>query len=123
MICDECNKPTRDLVLLRPIPCDCKKCCVEECGEPWNNPLSHLCVLHLNELNHYRREYEAAKKRCSAPKLCECGTKLSKDDCYDVCEECCEHEYDSSEGYMCLNCGADGAEHVMARAYEDSRYE
>lgn len=23
------------------------------------------------------------------------------------CQECCEHEFDSSEGYTCINCGAD----------------
>lgn len=26
----------------------------------------------------------------------------------DVCEECCEHQFDMDEGYMCLECGAQG---------------
>lgn len=25
-----------------------------------------------------------------------------------VCESCCDHEFDSSEGFMCLECGAEG---------------
>lgn len=24
------------------------------------------------------------------------------------CEACCEHDFDVDEGYMCLNCGAQG---------------
>lgn len=24
------------------------------------------------------------------------------------CQECCEHEFDWDEGYMCLNCGKQG---------------
>lgn len=23
------------------------------------------------------------------------------------CQECCDHEWDSSEGFMCINCGAE----------------
>lgn len=39
----------------------------------------------------------------------------------DSCSECCEHEFDSSEGYMCLNCGKEGMEDMMcaAEAMED----
>ena len=28
----------------------------------------------------------------------------------ESCTVCCDHEYDPSEGYTCLNCGKDGAE-------------
>jgi len=35
------------------------------------------------------------------------------------CQECCEHEFDPGEGYMCLNCGKEGFEDVMSRAFND----
>lgn len=42
-----------------------------------------------------------------------------------VCEECCEndigHEFDSSEGFMCLNCGREGLEDMMADAYDRAK--
>jgi hypothetical protein len=25
----------------------------------------------------------------------------------DECPNCCQHEWDSSEGFMCLNCGSE----------------
>lgn len=37
----------------------------------------------------------------------------------ESCQEC-EHEFDSSEGFMCLNCGKDGMEDVMCRMHEQS---
>lgn len=37
------------------------------------------------------------------------------------CTECCDHEYDADEGFMCLGCGKDGTEHVMARAYDRAK--
>jgi hypothetical protein len=43
----------------------------------------------------------------------ECGCRWS-----DNCQECCEHEYDSSEGYHCLNCRKDGSEDVASATYE-----
>lgn len=39
----------------------------------------------------------------------------------DYCQECCEHEFDPDEGFMCLNCGKDGYEDVMARAYDRAK--
>lgn len=39
----------------------------------------------------------------------------------EVCEECCEHEFDPSEGFTCLNCGKDGAEDAMANAYDRAK--
>ena len=36
----------------------------------------------------------------------------------EACQACCEHEYDPDEGFMCLNCGKDGTEHVLSRAYD-----
>lgn len=36
---------------------------------------------------------------------------ISKED-----QEVCEHEFDSSEGNLCLNCGKDGTEDLIARA-------
>jgi hypothetical protein len=44
----------------------------------------------------------------------------------ETCQACCDHEYDPDEGYMCLNCGKDGLEDVMTRAYDrakDARYD
>lgn len=26
----------------------------------------------------------------------------------EFCQECCEHEFDSSEGFMCIDCGFQG---------------
>lgn len=37
------------------------------------------------------------------------------------CEECCDHDYDSSEGYHCLNSGKDGSEDVMAAAFDHAK--
>lgn len=41
-------------------------------------------------------------------------------DCTDdePCQSCCDHEFDPSEGYTCLNCGLDGLESSMSRAYD-----
>lgn len=27
---------------------------------------------------------------------------------YDICQSCCEHDFDIDEGYMCLHCGKQG---------------
>jgi hypothetical protein len=45
-----------------------------------------------------------------------CGSK--HEDRYESCPDCCEHEYDADEGFMCLGCGRDGTEDVMARAFD-----
>lgn len=39
----------------------------------------------------------------------------------EVCNECCEHEYDASEGFMCLNCGNEGAEEMMSMAEDRAK--
>lgn len=39
----------------------------------------------------------------------------------ELCNDCCDHEYDSSEGYTCLNCGDDGCESVLAAAYDRAK--
>lgn len=26
----------------------------------------------------------------------------------EECQECCEHDFDPDEGYICLNCGLEG---------------
>jgi hypothetical protein len=36
--------------------------------------------------------------------------------CEDTCEQCCDHEFDASEGFMCINCGKDGLEEMFAAA-------
>jgi hypothetical protein len=36
----------------------------------------------------------------------------------EVCEKCCEHEFDANEGYACIHCGMDGFE-AMVCAAED----
>lgn len=37
------------------------------------------------------------------------------------CQACCDHEFDPDEGFMCLNCGKEGAETVMADAYDRAK--
>lgn len=44
-----------------------------------------------------------------------CGAEVFD---FEVCEQCCEHDFDSSEGYHCLSCGKDGTEEVMSAAYD-----
>lgn len=34
---------------------------------------------------------------------CECGNQHLE----EYCQECCEHDYDPDEGFMCLNCNAE----------------
>lgn len=34
----------------------------------------------------------------------------------EECQDCCDHEYDPDEGYMCLNCGKNGYEEACDRA-------
>lgn len=47
--------------------------------------------------------------------ICEdCGEKYE----HYGCENCCNHDFDPDEGYICLNCGKDGAEEVSSRAYD-----
>lgn len=36
-------------------------------------------------------------------------------------EEECEHDFDPDEGFTCLNCGKDGTEEVMSRAYDRAK--
>jgi len=48
-----------------------------------------------------------------------CGKEISRFS--SSCRECCEHEFDASEGYTCLNCGMDGAEEMLARAYDRAK--
>jgi hypothetical protein len=38
-----------------------------------------------------------------------------------ACQECCDHEFDSGEGYMCLNCDKEGLEDVMCAAYDRAK--
>lgn len=34
---------------------------------------------------------------------CECGNRHIE----DTCKECCDHEWDPDEGFMCLNCNSE----------------
>lgn len=34
----------------------------------------------------------------------------------ESCQDCCDHEFDPSEGYMCILCGREGLEDVMCAA-------
>lgn len=47
---------------------------------------------------------------------------ISCSHCNDVedarCQECCEHEFDPEEGFMCLMCDKEGAEDVYSVAYD-----
>lgn len=53
-----------------------------------------------------------------AAKCAECGGPVEYG---EYCTQCCEHEYDPDEGFMCLNCGKEGVEEVMARAYDRAK--
>ena len=46
-----------------------------------------------------------------------CGEKFSG----PGCDKCCDHEFDPSEGFTCLNCGKDGAEEVLSAAYDRAK--
>lgn len=37
------------------------------------------------------------------------------------CQDCCDHEPDSSEGYHCSNCGKDCSEGVASAAYDRAK--
>jgi anaerobic ribonucleoside-triphosphate reductase len=37
-----------------------------------------------------------------------CGSPLDISCDNPECEDCCEHNFDSSEGYTCINCGKQG---------------
>lgn len=37
------------------------------------------------------------------------------------CQDCCPHEFDAEEGYMCLNCGKDGMEDHLSAAYDRAK--
>jgi hypothetical protein len=52
----------------------------------------------------------------------QCGADASAS-AGDYCQECCEHEFDPDEGFMCLDCGKDGAEDVMSAAYDKAKDE
>ncbi len=51
-------------------------------------------------------------------KCADCGAKTEYG---DFCHDCCEHEYDADEGFMCLGCGKEGAEEVMSRAFDRAK--
>lgn len=36
-------------------------------------------------------------------------------------EDTCEHDFDPDEGFHCMNCGKDGTEEVMSRAYDRAK--
>lgn len=38
-----------------------------------------------------------------------------------LCPDCCDHEFDPGEGYMCLNCGKDGLEDAMSTAHDRAK--
>lgn len=37
-------------------------------------------------------------------------------------QEECEHEFDPNEGFHCLNCGLNGTEEILAKAYDKIKY-
>jgi len=49
----------------------------------------------------------------------ECGKPTESP--YDVCTDCCDHEPDADEGFMCLHCGKECAEDVMSAAYDRAK--
>ena len=56
-------------------------------------------MMKNNVLPLFRKEEE--------PDKCECGEPLL-DPSQMTCQDCCEHEFDPSEGFMCINCGLQG---------------
>lgn len=58
----------------------------------------------------------------SDPKKCEeCGGPLLIQGA-SVCPDCCDHEFDPDEGFMCLECGEEGADEVCSRAYDNAKF-
>ncbi len=47
---------------------------------------------------------------------CECGESIEPQN--DACEECCDHDFDPSEGFTCLTCGKDGTEDMVCAAHD-----
>lgn len=41
----------------------------------------------------------------------DCGEFLFETSYEWVCQNCCPHEFDPNEGFMCLNCNAEGYDH------------
>ena len=63
-------------------------------------------VRHKQIYAHRRIEEEQEKRALAEHRAAGCP-----DDGL-FCPECCEHEFDASEGGMCLNCGANGYEYA-----------
>lgn len=58
-------------------------------------------------------------RRTKLTQQCECGVNIESS--FDTCPSCCEHEFDPDEGYHCLNCGVDGSEEILSRAYDRAK--
>lgn len=74
------------------------------------------CPLRCDAQQKLRALIDARKKR-EEKKCAECGSAAES----EFCQDCCEHEYDADEGFMCLGCGKEGAEEVMSRAYDRAK--
>lgn len=59
-----------------------------------------------------------SRKKGGVVKCEECKAETAD---HELCEECCSHDFDPDEGFMCTWCGKEGAEDVMARAYDDAK--
>ncbi len=68
--------------------------------------ITPTCRKALDEA-HDARACEACEGPIGATAK-ECGSH--------VCADCCEHEHDPDEGFMCLNCGNDGSDYIAAMA-------
>lgn len=67
-----------------------------------------------------QRWYPPLKRRTEVSSKCEeCGVGI--DNSHVSCVDCCEHEFDTEEGCMCLYCGKDGMEDVMADAFDRAK--
>lgn len=71
------------------------------------------CAAVFNEQVHRERQAAADAETARRAKHV-CG-----DD--DVCEECCDHDFDADEGNHCLSCGKDGSESVFSAAFERAK--
>lgn len=72
------------------------------------------CQHHLEELH---RIVEAPKLKPQTSPCEYCGQPAVT----DICESCCDHEFDASEGFTCINCGKDGYEEVAAAAFDRAK--
>lgn len=48
-------------------------------------------------------------------------TKFAAENAQPVNQETCDHEFDADEGFICLNCGKEGAEEILSAAADAAK--